>query len=223
MTITGEPTITSIAPSVRREGRFELFVDGRSVAVLSLDAIERLGLRTGERYGERVAAAVEEEARALHVFDRALDLLAVRARAARELRRVLIRKGEEAPYVDAAIARLTALGLLDDAAYARQYARAKVEGPGLSRRRLQAELSRKGVAREVADEAIADVLSDESVDEEAILERVAAKKLRTLARVEPDVRRRRLYAFLARRGYEPDDIRRVTDALLAGDGAGESD
>lgn len=219
-------TITGVVPSPRRDGRFELLVNGKGVATLSLEAIERLRLHVGAPYDEALALRVEEEARALHTFDRALDLLAVRGRAARDLRLTLVRKGEEPAHADAAIERLLALGLLDDAAYARQFARSKVEGAGLSRRRLQAELSRRGVAREVADDAIADVLSDESVDEAAILERVAAKKLRTLGRVAPEVRRRRLYAFLARRGYEPEDIRRAMDALgddvagAAGEGEG---
>ncbi|HEU4643705.1 MAG TPA: regulatory protein RecX [Gemmatimonadaceae bacterium] len=206
-------TVTAIVASPRRQGRFELLVDGKSVATLSLEAIERLRLQAGIGYDEALALRVEHEARALHVFDRALDLLAVRGRAARELRRALVRKGEEPEHVDAAIERLLALGLLDDAAYARQFARSKLEGAGLSRRRLQAELSKRGVAREVADDAIADVLSDDEVDQEAILKRVAARKLRTLRRLAPEVRRRRLYAFLARRGYEPDDIRRAMDAL----------
>lgn len=210
------PLITGLVPSARREGRFELSVGGKSVATLSLEAIERLRLHVGRVYDEALALQVESAARALHTFDRALDLLAIRSRSARELRTALVRKGEEPEHADAAIERLLALGLLDDAAYARQFARAKVEGAGLSRRRLQAELSRRGVAREVADDAIADVLADESVDEEAILERVAAKKLRMLSRLDPPTRRRRLYAFLARRGYESDDIRKVMDSLLDG-------
>jgi regulatory protein len=73
---------------------------------------------------------------------------------------------------------------------------------------------RRGVAREVGDEAIAEVFDDEAVDESEMIERVARKKLRSLARLDPDARRRRLYAFLARRGYESDDIRRVLQAVL---------
>jgi regulatory protein len=210
------PIVTAVLPSPKRAGRFEILVDGKAVATLSLEAIERLRLQVGTPYSESLAAVVDDEARALHVFDRALDLLALRARSVRELRRHLLRKGELEPHVDAAIARLTTLGLLDDAAYARQFARAKAMGPGFSKRRLQAELARRGVARDVADAAVADVLADDEVDAEAILDRVAEKKLRTLAKLDPDTRRRRLYGFLARRGYDPDDIRRVMDRVREG-------
>lgn len=209
--------VTAVIPSARRVGRFDLMVDGRAVASLSLDAVERLRLQVGAPFGDALAAAVDEAAAAQRTYDRALDLLAVRARAARDLARTLIRKGESPAHVGAAVTRLTELGFLDDAAFARQFARAKLAGPGFSRRRLQAELARRGVAREVVDAALADVLADDEVDAGAVIDRVAAKKLRTLAGLSPDVRRRRLYAFLARRGYDPDEIRAVMTRLGTGD------
>ena len=57
------------------------------------------------------------------------------------------------------------------------------------------------------DDAINEVMADENVDERAMVEAAAVKKLRTLAKLEPDVRRRRLYGFLARKGYAPDLVR----------------
>lgn len=207
--------VTAVVASARRTGRFDVMVDGRAVASLSLDAVERLELRAGVPFDDARAAAVEEAAAVQRTFDRALDLLAVRARAARDLARTLVRKGESAAHVDAAIARLQALGFLDDAAFARQFARAKLAGAGFSRRRLQAELARRGVARDVTDAALADVLADEEVDASAVIDRVAAKKMRTLAGLAPEVRRRRLYAFLARRGYDPDEIRAAMTRLDA--------
>lgn len=208
------PLITAVIASPKRLGRFDVLVDGEPVATLSLDAIERLALHVGAPFGERLSTAVSDEARRLRTFDRALALLAFRARATREMRQALLRKGEAEADVDSAIEKLLAMGLLDDAAYARQYALAKITGPGFSRRRLQAELARRGVARDVADAAIAGVLADDQVDAVAVLERVAAKKLRTLDGLELRTRRRRLYEFLARRGYDADEIRVVMERLL---------
>jgi regulatory protein len=210
--ITG--IVTAIGPSSKRPGRFVVAVNGQPAATVSLEVIERLRLQVGGAVDERAAASLEREGVVLRALDRALDLLTVRGRSVRELRRRLQQKGEEPPVIDAAVERLSQMGLLDDAEFARQFARSKVLGPGLSKRRLQQELFRKGVAREVADDAISDVMADDGVDEDAIIERVARKKLRTLARLDAPTRRRRLYAFLARRGYESDDIRRVMGELL---------
>jgi regulatory protein len=58
------------------------------------------------------------------------------------------------------------------------------------------------------------VFGEERVDEESILERVARKKLKSLSRLDAPTQRRRLFAFLARRGYDSDDIGRVVGTLL---------
>lgn len=212
--MSAAPAITAINASPRREGRWVVQVDGRDVATLSIEAVERLGLRVGARVDERLRATLEREHALTAALDRALNMLAFRAHSVRDLRRRLVQKGEPEEIADAAIARLVELGLLDDAAFARQFARSKVLGAGHSRRRLQQELYRKGVAREVAQASIEEVMADDEVDEEEIIERAARKKLRTLASADPETRRRRLYGYLARRGYELDDIRRVMDELL---------
>jgi regulatory protein len=198
-------------------------VDGRVVATVSLAAIERLSLRVGLIYDDRLRGAVDREDAITGAVDRALAMLAFRARSVRDLRRRLVQKGESGDVADAALARLVELGLLDDAAYARQFVRSRVQGAGLSRRRLEQELFRRGVAREVADTSIAEVMAEDAVDVDAILGRVARKKLRTLGQLDPAVRRRRLYGYLARRGYDPDEIRRVMEEMSGPIGEGEGE
>ena len=142
-------------------------------------------------------------------YSRSLDMLARAPRSARDLRRRLLLKGEAEADVDATIERLTVAGLLDDAAFARAFVRSKVSSQGFSRRRLQLELAKRGVAREVAEGAIVEVLHDDDVDESANIERVARKKLRALGGLGEETQRRRLFAYLARRGYDADDVRAV--------------
>jgi regulatory protein len=80
-------------------------------------------------------------------YDRALDLLALRRRSVAELRRKLLQKGEDATTIEEVIARLVDQRLLDDAEFARQFARSKVVAAGASRRHISAELAKKGVYR----------------------------------------------------------------------------
>lgn len=146
-------------------------------------------------------------------YDRALNMLAFRARTVSELRRRLLQKGEDAADVEVVITRLCDQKLLDDAEFARQYARTKVLGAGASRRRIGQELARKGVPRDVADSAIDALQESEGIDLAASIHKVAGKKWRSLSKLDDFTRRRRLYAFLARRGFNPDEIRDVMSAL----------
>ncbi len=204
--------ITAIVPAPRHPGRFELMVDGRSAATLSLDAIERLQLAVGGSVAGR-EEQIAGEAAQLKVYDRALNMLAFRARSSSELARSLVRKGEPKELVDRAVARLQEQGLLDDAAFAQSFTRARVLGAQQSRRRVQQDLARKGVARTVSDAAIATVFAEEGVDQRDVVVQAARKKLRSLVKLDPVVRRRRLYAFLARRGYDGEDIRQAMEAV----------
>ena len=162
-----------------------------------------------------LAAKAVAEAEHLRVFDRAMAMLAVRARSARELRLALLRKQEPEALVDAAVARLVSLGALNDEIFARQFVRARITRSGFSRRRLQTELARRGVSRAAADAAIAEVGEEESIDPAETLEKLAAKKLKTLSKLDEPTRNRRLWAFLARRGYDGTEIRSTLAELKA--------
>jgi regulatory protein len=146
-------------------------------------------------------------------YDRALTLLGFRARSVQELRRKLLQKGEPAADVEGVIARLCDQKLLDDADFARQFARTKLLGAGASRLRIAQELARKGVARPIADAAIAALEEDEGLDLSASVHRVAEKKWKSMGALDDITRKRRLYAFLARRGFNPDEIRDAPAAL----------
>ena len=167
------------------------------------------------------SVAVQDDEELARAYDRALTLLEFRARSVMELRRKLKEKGIEKPIADRVIERLLDQKLLDDAEFARQFARNRVLGPGTSRLRIIQELGRKGVARDIAEEAVDALVETEGVDPAATVQRVAEKKWRALAKLDPMTRRRRLYAFLARRGFNPDEIREAI-ASLGEDAAIES-
>jgi regulatory protein len=147
-------------------------------------------------------------------YNYALNLLGARPYSTSALRKKLIQREYEPADADDAIGRLVDNGLLDDRKYAEQFARSKIVTTGASKRRVQQDLYRKGITGELATNAIAAVIEDEEIDPGAVIERVARKKLAQLGDLEPIVIRRRLFAFLARRGYELDEIKGVVARLV---------
>ena len=147
-------------------------------------------------------------------YNYALNLLAARPYATRALHRKLIQKKYSAADADDVIRRLVDNGLLNDERFAEQYARSKMLSTGASKRRLTQDLYRKGIKGDVATAAIANVVEQDEIDPAAVIERVARKKLAQLGNLEPVVLRRRLFAFLARRGYDVDEIKRVVSLLV---------
>src|SRR5690349_23308236 len=105
-------------------------------------------------------------------YDRALNMLAFRARSTAELRRQLLKKGEPADEVERVIARLTEQRLLNDADFARQFARLKLTSAGSSRFRVVQELGRKGIGKPMAEEAIEGLKEAEGIDASENIHRV---------------------------------------------------
>jgi regulatory protein len=148
-------------------------------------------------------------------YDRALNMLAFRARSVAELRKQLLRKEEPPEQVEAAITRLLEQGLLNDATFALNFARLKLTGPGASKYRIVQELGRKGIAKPLVEEALDSLQQSDGLDASESIHRVAEKKWRTLSKLDGETARRRLYGFLARRGFNPDEIRGALNTIGA--------
>jgi len=208
------PVLTGLAPDPRRPGYHLVEIDRGRFASLPGESLAGLGLAVGREIGPRVLARLEELADLEAAHRAALRALARRAHARVDLRRRLLQKQHPPAAADGALDRLAAAGLLDDARFARDYAAAKAtRGGGRGPARLVRDLVTQGVDRRVAEEAVRAALADEGVDPEETVRAVAAKRARQLAGLPAAVRRRRLVAFLLRRGYAGPGIREIVEAL----------
>lgn len=132
----------------------------------------------------------------------AVLLLSYRARTVKELRDRLARKKFEPDIIEAAIARLLELKLVDDAQFAHDFAQDRMNIGKKGKWKVRGELLKLGVEKQQIDRALAD-----APDELAGAKELVKKYRIRYARLEPDVRKRRLYALLVRRGFSADTIR----------------
>jgi regulatory protein len=145
----------------------------------------------------------------------ALRLLAQRSYTAKGLREKLLKKEFSPEEVDAALSRFMESGLIDDRNFAQNFARARLTGTSASPRRVRQLLVQKGIASSIADDAIATIVEDEQIDVDAVLERVARRKLDSLKDEDPLKIRQKLFGFLARRGYDLDAVKKIVSLLTA--------
>jgi Uncharacterized protein conserved in bacteria len=141
----------------------------------------------------------------------ALRQLTVRARSRAELAKVLARKSVPDDVAQQVLDRLSEVGLVDDAAFAREWLAAGGRRQR-SRRALISELTGKGVDREVVQEAVAELDSDQDY---VVARALAERKAASLARLAPEVRYRRLTGALARRGFSSGVVAQVAREVLA--------
>ena len=194
-----EGAITALEPDPRRAASVRIQVAGRPYYTVSREAADAAALVVGRPIDaalhERLGRAADAEA----AFRTAVGALELRAYARTDLGRRLMRKGHPRDAVADALARADALGLLDDAAFARNYVQTRA-ARGRGPMRLQRDLQAMGVARVEVDRAIAAHWPEGTEDLEMPVA-LAARRARQLAGLAPPVRRRRLLAYLARRGF----------------------
>ena len=158
--------------------------------------------REGEAQARPPAAGEPAEA-----WETAIALLAMRAYSTHELTQRLTGRGYGPDEIAAVVARLTAARYLDDAEYARAWARSRARRLSLGPARLTRELRARGVGEAHIAAALAETLAED--DPGALAEAAAARRLKGLQGVPAEAARRRLAAYLARRGFATDIIIRV--------------
>lgn len=141
----------------------------------------------------------------------ALNLVSIRPRSEAELRTALAKKQVPDTVIDELCGRFTEVGLLDDAQFASMLATSRVEFSHHGKRRIRQELRRKGIDDDQAQAVLDEITPEEEV---AAARAVAQRKLRSLSNLEPQVAKRRLAGALARRGFSPEIVMRVTRETL---------
>jgi len=142
-----------------------------------------------------------------------LDQLTGQARSRQELAERLAKRLVPEEIATRLLDRFEEVGLVDDAAFARLWIDSRQSGKGLARRALAQELRRKGIADEVARDALDEV---DPAEEEAAARALVAKRLRAMSRLDAPTKTRRLVGMLARKGYPSGLVMSVVrDAVRA--------
>ena len=207
--------ITRLSPQRRDPSRVNVYLDGQFAFGLAATLVEERGLRVGRALRPEEIAALQADDELGKATDRALAFLTYRPRSVREVRDRLAKKGVEPEVVEAVLARLAGWGYVGDEGFARYWIENRGANQPRGRRLLQQELWRKGVEKETIDQA----LEESELDEDAGALALARKRLPQLRALDEPTQRRRLAAYLQRRGYDYPTIKRALDWLLAPDDA----
>lgn len=193
------PRLTGLTRDPRHPDRVRLAVDGRPFGVAAASAVAELGVSEGDELTPELLSQLGRLTDNEAAYRAGLTALGHRPRSTVDLGRRLVRSGHPPASVEHALARLTGLGLLDDAAFAASYVETRSER-GRGPARLQRDLRMLGVDAEVVSAAIQAHWPDEEGPAEAAL-KLACRRAPQLAHLERPVQRRRLLAYLARRGF----------------------
>ncbi|MDT9547262.1 MAG: recombination regulator RecX [Chlorobium sp.] len=137
----------------------------------------------------------------------AFKLLGLRNHSIAELERKLLTRGCPEESTAEVLRRLKERGVLDDRAFSEEFIRGRLKRRPAGTMKLRAELRKKGVPDNIAEE----VLKSYNGMKGAML--AAEKKLTALMRFTPSVRKKKLEIFLRNRGFGWQEIQQATKRL----------
>lgn len=190
--------IEELKPSKRVQGRWLAVLEDGSILRVGEGEVIDFALYAGKELTDGEAEELTAAARRTGLKEKALDLLTRKPMSHKELERKLTEweAGEEE--TDSICTRMEELGFLNDAAYAAQVVR-HYSAKGCGEHKLRDELYRRGVPRELWEDAL-----EQAGDPADAIDAFVRKKL---AGKEPDRKElKRVSDALMRRGYGWEDV-----------------
>lgn len=209
--------ITGLRFQKQNPDRVNVYLDGKFA--FGLPALEAARLRVGQYLSDAEIARLQAADQMQKAYDRAVQFLSFRPRSTAEVRRYLLRTVGDEAVIAAVLDKLTAQGYLNDAEFARYWVENREQFRPKGPRALRQELREHGLDRATIEAALADVDATASA---LTVARARGQRMAHLATAAPDLFRRKLSEFLARRGFDYDVIRVVVGRLAEEFGAGQS-
>jgi len=186
--------ITAIKAQRKNTERVSIFLDGEYA--FGLTRIVAGWLQVGQTLSEEKIDALKREDEQEMAYLRAVNYLSYRPRAKAEIRKNLRKHDVPDEAIEAALERLEKNNFVNDKEFAKLWIENRNQFRPRGRHALRMELRQKGVADEVIENNL-----DQLVDEETLVYKAGIKKARKLARYEWQDFRKKLAGFLARRGF----------------------
>ena len=231
--------ITALQGDPADANKVHVFIDGKHAVAVSLDVAANERLTVGQVCPPQRLEQLHQAQAQDDIYQKALAFLSYRPRSAREVEQRLRRKGFTPEQVSGVMERLRSQKYIDDHEFARFWVGNRMTFNPRGPRLLRSELRQKGVPSEIVEEVMKEQVETQEelvqqaeelkaeqspgVDEPvpgtdlANALTLARKRVRTYGNLEPQVARRRLSSFLARRGYGFDVIDQVWRRVSATD------
>lgn len=149
------------------------------------------------------------------LYEAAIKILMRRAHSVSEMKKALIRRTPDQDLVQKVIARLKQSGYIDDARYAKQFARQRTEARKQGKFRVARDLRARGVPDRHIEAALEEAA--QNTDEAAVVRQRIDRKLRSFRGELDDRKLASLYRSLLRAGFSANVIRRELKSTLRED------
>jgi len=202
-----EHQITALRVQKKNPQRVNVYLDGEFA--FGLARIVAAWLQVGQTLSDEKITELRGDDEREKAYQKALNLLSYRPRSEAEILRNLKEHDITDETAQGVLGRLKEAGLVDDRRFAQTWVENRNELRPRGRRLLAYELRQRGLERDVVDATL------ESVDDAGLAYQAAQKQARRYREANWQDFRKKMIAFLARRGFDYESSSSATARVWA--------
>lgn len=191
----------------KKDGRFNIFIDGEFAFGLYRETVYNFGLRINDELTADEIEKMRSEDELNFGKKVAYRFLNYKPRSEKEVRRKLAQKKISEKTIDEIITSLKDLKFIDDENYAKMYVETKVTLKPEGRRVLKMRLADKGINKELSQKTVEDNYSEETEIKKA--KDLINKYSKRVKAKTPADKKQKIYRHLLSKGFSYDVISRV--------------
>lgn len=205
-------TITSIRVQKRNKERYSIFVDETFLLGVAESTLVKFRISKGNEITPSLFRKLQREEGRFAVKSYFLKLLGNRDHARRELQTKAVRKDYPLEVIENVLDELQENDFIDDAGFAEKFAADKNKLNNWGPAKIRQHLQKKGIDRDVISSSIEKAFENQNY-REIFLNLVLKRKRHFLREEDPFKRKKKIFDYLCRKGYRPENIYKYLDEL----------
>ncbi len=203
--------ISEIKVQKKNTYRFSLFVENQFLVGVSDSTLTTFNLKKGTLLTLSLLKDILKKEDIWAIKEYCIRLLGRRDHARNELRDKARKKGFPAQAIEEVLDELTDKKYINNASFAKKFALDKFEFNKWGPNKIRSELFKKGISKAEINRVIDDISASKQTD---VVRDLIQKNKRKFLRAEPAKRKKKIFDFLLRKGYDSNTILTQMPKLL---------
>jgi len=205
--------ISAVSVQKKNKNRYSLFIGDSFLTGVSETTLLKLNLSKGTEITQSLLQRIRRLEGQHEVRSYLIKLLSYRAHTRKELYEKAIRKDYPKEIINNALDQIEQKGYLDEQAFAKNFAADKSSLSRWGPSKIKAHLLKKGVGKDNIEKAINEAFKE--IDyKKTFLNLVLKRKSRFLKEKDLYKRKKKIFDYLKRKGFKPENIFSHIDELM---------
>lgn len=206
--------ITKIEYQKNNRDRVNIYLDDKFEFGIDLNIMIKYSLSKNMELDDEFIKEIIIAEDKIKVYNYAVSILSRSAKSEKELRAKMAHKGYESDLINITIDKLKMNKYIDDDDYSERFIHDKINFSKYGKRKIKEALYNKGIDRQIIEEKLSLISTDE---ENIRAYTLGEKKLKNLTKEDNAKKYIKLSNFLIGKGFEYETVKKVVSKLLKED------